>query len=107
MIMILATVVFACADEGTPPPPSVPSITLETLDASCTEAWLEVKLAAGLQPRTLTLQRDTQTVLSMTLTASDTLIVDEGLLPNRQYTYMLTRPNGLFTALLLRRCAGP
>jgi hypothetical protein len=36
----------------------------------------------------------------MSLTASDTLIVDEGLLPNRQYTYTLTRPNGLFTERL-------
>jgi hypothetical protein len=45
----------------------------------------------------LTLQRDTQTVLSTTLISTDTLIVDEGLFPNRQYTYTLTRANDPFT----------
>jgi hypothetical protein len=70
-----------------PPPPHVHSIELEAVDASCTESWLAVKLAAGLQPRTLTLQRDTQTVLRMNLTASDTL--PTGNTPTRSHDPMV------------------
>jgi hypothetical protein len=98
LISILLLFFFcSCKDDPPPGPGGEAQLQFAAIDASCTESWLAVKLAAGAQPRTLTLQRDTQTILATTLTASDTLIVDEGLLPNRQYTYTLTRPNGLFT----------
>jgi hypothetical protein len=98
-VLLCVPTAFHCSDSGTEPV-GLHGLVLTAEDASCTEVWLEVKLAAGLQPRTLTLQRDTQTVLSTTLISTDTLIVDQGLVPNRQYTYTLTRPNGLFTELV-------
>jgi hypothetical protein len=97
VLLFLTFCLFQSCNTTEPPTNGESPLTFSAIDASCTEIWLAVKLAAGAQPRTLTLQRDTQTILTTTLTAADTLIVDEGLLPNRQYTYTLTRPNGILT----------
>ena len=96
-VLVVLQILLVSCNATEAPPGGEPVLRLAALDASCTEVWLEVKLAAGVQPRILTLQRDTQTVLTTTLIATDTLIVDEGLFPNRQYTYTLTRPAGVFT----------
>ncbi|HEX9656733.1 MAG TPA: hypothetical protein VGB89_07455, partial [Bacteroidota bacterium] len=91
---------WACdTTEPPPPPPTPPNLTLQALDASSTEVWLQVTLRAGIQPRTIIVQRDSITVLNATLTGSDTLIVDEQLEPNRQYTYSLTRLTGHISEL--------
>ena len=95
VLVVLQILLISCNTTDVPPG-GEPVLRLAALDASCTEVWLEVKLAAGVQPRTLTLQRDTTTILTTTLTAPETLIVDEGLLPNRQYTYTVTREAGLY-----------
>ncbi len=94
--MLLASLLSTCTDESTQPPSYAPYIGVEVLDALCTEAWIGVQLAAGLQPRALTLQRDSQTVLNFMLTGTETLIVDDGLLPSQSYSYTLTRDNGEF-----------
>jgi hypothetical protein len=101
VLLFLTFCLFQSCNTTESPPNGELPLTFSAIDASCTEIWLAVKLAAGAQPRTLTLQRDTQTILTTTLTASDTLIVDEGLLPNREYTYTLTRPNGILTDRLM------
>jgi hypothetical protein len=87
----------ACTDEGTPPADG-PLLSLRALDASCTEVWLEVRLAAGVSPRTISLLRDSLPILTTTLRSTDTLVVDERLSPNRRYTYTLTQPGGLYTS---------
>ena len=91
----LGAILFSCKEDE-PFLPAVPTIQLTAKDASCTEAWLRIVLLQGVYPRTVTLKRDTLTVFTATLTESDTTIMDEGLLPNRSYTYTLTRPAGAF-----------
>ncbi len=89
LIAILATLSFACKDEGTPPPLYAPSIVLEAVDASCTEAWLKASTTAT--PVIVRLLRDNQHVSELRLLTADSLIVDDGLLPNHQYSYQLQK----------------
>lgn len=100
--ILTALLLFLALSCNTTDPPDTGEtfLQLKALDSSCTETWLQVKLAAAASQRTITLQRDSLTILTRTLTGTDTLIVDEGLLPNRQYTYTLTRPNGSFTEMV-------
>ena len=80
---------FGCKE--TPPGPSSSTIELAVTDASCTEAWLKVTLTDASEPRTVALKRDGQTVLSARLTTSDSVLIDEGLLPHHTYTYQALR----------------
>ncbi|MFN0157031.1 MAG: hypothetical protein ACKVRP_03040 [Bacteroidota bacterium] len=91
LLLVLLLGAFSCETTG-PPPPANPQIQLLAIDASCTEAWLEIRLPLGIQPRSISLHRDTHLVLSTTLVATETTIVDEGLFPNRSYIYTTTRP---------------
>jgi hypothetical protein len=88
----LCTFALTCDKATDPPPPGEQPLTFKALDASCTEAWLEVKFHPDAQLRTIEIKRDTVPILATTLTGTDTLIVDEGLLPTREYTYTLRRP---------------
>jgi hypothetical protein len=84
-----------CKDEGTPPPPPyVPTIQLSIEDASCTEAWLKIRLTDSAEPRTLVMKRDSQSVLTAQMIANDSVFIDENLLPRRTYTYRAFRLNG-------------
>jgi hypothetical protein len=87
MISVLCTLALTCKKE---PPPAVhiPTLALTAVDASCTEAWL--KLTTTQLPATVRLMRLTptlQTLQTLQLTTPDTLLIDEGLLPRRTYTY--------------------
>jgi len=47
LILLSCLLCCGCKDEGTPPPPPpsyVPTIQLSIEDASCTEAWLKIRL---------------------------------------------------------------
>ncbi len=55
-------------DEPTRPP--VTGIELSFEDASCTEAWLRVKLADAGEPRTVAILQDGQRVLSARMTSA-------------------------------------
>jgi hypothetical protein len=95
----LCTFALTCDKATEPPPPGEQPVHFEAADASCTEVWLSVKFHIDAQPRTFEIRRVTapaDTLLIFSTTAPpvrlDTLIVDEGLLPNRHYTYTLTRP---------------
>ena len=117
LVMMLALLFFAISCNTTePPPPGEAVMHLEALDASSTEVWLRLTLDAGAQPRTIELRRlpelsanmvggqahlsspsvgeqagDSLTIDSLTLAGTDTLVVDEGLLPNRTYRYQAFR----------------
>jgi hypothetical protein len=78
-----------CPDNGVQPPTNPLQITIE--DATCTEAFLKISLAADEQNRTVTLKRGDSTIFSdLRLQTSDTLVIDDGLLPNKTYTYSMT-----------------
>jgi hypothetical protein len=78
-----------------PPEPRIPSIELEAIDATCTEAWLRLRINDGsAPPYDIKLARDGEHITDLRLLTSDSLIIDDGLLPNRTYTYTAIRPGG-------------
>ena len=82
---------LGCKD--TPPEPTKPAtISLKAEDASCTEAWL--KVSSTELPATIRLVQvapTTRTKQTLRLISRDSLLIDEGLLPNRTYTYQLQK----------------
>ncbi|MBX2991123.1 MAG: glucosyl transferase [Bacteroidetes bacterium] len=80
-----------------PPVVPEPTLSLTAVDASCTEAWL--KPTTTQLPATVRLLRDGQRVSDLRLLTSDSLVIDEGLLPNRAYTYQLQRLNDNSTVI--------
>jgi hypothetical protein len=80
---------LSCNPADSPPPVVTRVMTLQALDASCTEAWLKASTTAT--PATVRLLRDGQRVFDLQLLASDSLLIDEGLLPNHRYTYQLQK----------------
>jgi hypothetical protein len=94
LFLIISLLALTCKKE---PPPAVhiPTLMLTAVDASCTEAWL--KLTTTQVPATVRLVRLTptlQTLQTLQLTTPDTLLIDEGLLPNQTYTYKAYRLEG-------------
>lgn len=89
LLILTATLVQLTCKKPTEPNGELP-VSLTALDASCTEVWLHVSLAAGFQPRTIQIQRNALPILTTTLLSPETLLVDTGLLPNHEYTYSLT-----------------
>jgi Fe-S-cluster containining protein len=88
VISVLCTLCLACKKE---PPPAVhiPTLALTAVDASCTEAWL--KLTTTQLPASVRLVRLTRTLQTLQLSTPDTLLIQEGLLPNHTYTYKAYR----------------
>lgn len=89
LLALLPFLCLCCKDEGTPPPDQVSSIQLRLKDASCTEAWLQATTTET--PTTVVLVRDNQRIQTLRLLTTDSLIIDEGLLPKRAYTYQLQK----------------
>ncbi len=91
--VIIPLLLFALScDTSEPPSGGEPSVQFAAVDASCTEVWLQVKMLPGVPQRTIRIQRDSTTIFNSTITAADTLIVDEGLLPDRLYRYSCVLP---------------
>lgn len=73
--------------ETTEPPPSDQKLTLAAEDASCTEAWLNLKIENISLPTEVELKQDDSTVSSSVINSSDTTIFIENLLPSQTYTF--------------------
>ena len=86
----LTLLLLACTDYGVPVV-NEPGIKVTPIDATCTEAWLKVTLAAATGSQAIGLKRDGHTVLRVRLSALDTVLLDDGLLPRRTYTYTAER----------------
>ncbi len=63
------------------------SLTLTVEDASCTEAWIKLNETNVELPASVKLYANDSLKQTLELTTADTLIYDEGLLPNRAYAY--------------------
>ena len=63
------------------------SLTLTVEDASCTEAWIKLNETNAELPASVKLYANDTLKQTLELTTADTLIYDEGLLPNRAYAY--------------------
>ena len=72
----------SCNNNPIIPKDPVFSITAE--DASCIEVWLRIKLDTKTE---VNLFRNDSLVKKIHMTSEDTLIVDDGLLPNQTYYY--------------------
>jgi hypothetical protein len=88
--LVLLLTSLSCK-ETPPEPPKPATLALRVEDASCTEAWL--KATTTEVPATVALLRDNQRVSVIGLRSSDSLLIDEGLLPRRTYTYQLQKLN--------------
>ncbi len=88
-LLIPTCLVLAFSCKKDPPVVPEPTLSLTAVDASCIEAWL--KVTTTQRPATVRLLRDGQRVSDLRPLTSDSLLVDEGLLPNRAYTYQLQR----------------
>jgi hypothetical protein len=97
LILVIVLGGFSCNTTEPPPPPPPPppepgpTIALEAVDAGVTEAWLRLSIPDTVLARDIALWRDSQLVLSSSLTTSDTVLLDEGLIPNHTYTYKAYR----------------
>ncbi len=89
--LICASCLFQGCKETPPEPPKPATIALKAEDASCTEAWLRV--TAIETPATVRLLRDGLPSSVLRLLSSDSLMIDENLLPKHTYTYQLQKLN--------------
>ncbi|MBI5472495.1 MAG: hypothetical protein HY961_09140 [Ignavibacteriae bacterium] len=95
--LCLLLLLFGCKKEPPVEPPESKTLALKAEDASCTEAWLKVSCTE--RPTTLRLLRDGQRVSDFQLLASDSLVVNEGLLPKHTYAYQLQKLNADSTVI--------
>ena len=63
------------------------TLNLTVEDASCTEAWIKLNETNAELPASVKLYANDTLKQTLELTTADTLIYDEGLLPNRAYAY--------------------
>ncbi len=63
------------------------TLNLTVEDASCTEAWIKLNETNAELPASVKLYANDSLKQTLELTSADTLIYDEGLLPNRAYAY--------------------
>jgi hypothetical protein len=91
--ILLSILFFSCKEEPTKPQTET-NLTLEVLDKSCTEVWIDIKAndqANKLGSVYLNDEFRTQFYLK------DTLVYLDELLPNKTYTIKLTNQDGIGT----------
>jgi hypothetical protein len=92
-VILFITLAFSCKEEPTKPQTET-NLTLEVLDKSCTEVWIDIKAndqANKLGSVYLNDEFRTQFYLK------DTLVYLDELLPNKTYTIKLTNQDGIGT----------
>jgi len=85
-IVLLLTLSFLSCNTNEPENNDKPVLTVE--DVSCTEAWLKISNAKG---SLITLKRDDKEIMQFKLTGTDTVVLDNSLLPNKTYKYQVFR----------------
>jgi len=83
--LLLLFASFSCKDS--PSASDSTKVTLTFEDASCIETWLQLKIENAAPPYSVALSRDGNTLSSLHILSSDTLLIDEGLSPSTTYTY--------------------
>ena len=86
--LFLSLVLTSSCD--TTDPPSNKKITLEFEDASCTEAWLNLKLDNISLPAEININTDDSTFLTANINSNDTTLFIENLQPNQTYSFHST-----------------
>jgi len=85
-VIIFATTMLTFSCETTEPPSSQ-KLTLTAEDASCTEAWLNLKLDNISLPTEIKLMQNDSIVSVSNINSSDTTLYIENLLPSQTYTF--------------------
>jgi hypothetical protein len=98
-ILLITTIIFLfvrCTTTEPPDPPPVtkPTLTLELDDASCIEAWLQLKTTALTLPAELILKQfnpnGDSTTQTISLSTKDSLLYIDSLLPNETYSFQVS-----------------
>ncbi|MBV6510701.1 MAG: hypothetical protein FMNOHCHN_00178 [Ignavibacteriaceae bacterium] len=76
---------YSCSEPASPYGQT--AITLEALDASCTEVWLELKFSNLTQPANVAIQKDGKDYHRILSLNRDTLLVFEDLEPSTNYSF--------------------
>jgi hypothetical protein len=97
-VTVLLIGIAGCPDEKPVDPPPTNPLQLTVEDVTCTEASLKLSLAGSEKNRSVVLKRSDSTIAAITIASNDSLFVDEGLLPNKTYTYKLTYGDWIATA---------
>ncbi len=91
LLYILSVILFAIIScETTEPPPSNQKITLTALDASSTEAWLNLKQDNISLPTTIRLLQNATILSETNVNSNDTTLFIENLSPNQSFTFKVT-----------------
>ncbi|RJP63360.1 MAG: glucosyl transferase [Ignavibacteriales bacterium] len=81
---VISVLALIGCDSNEPEENSKLKLTVE--DVSCTEAWLKISDAKG---SLITLKRDNKEIMQFKLTGTDTIVVDDSLLPTKTYRYQV------------------
>ncbi len=76
---------LACHDE--PSGPNVAGVNISIAEVSCTEVWLRLRTNASPIDRRVEVWRDGALFKQLNIASSDTVLLDDGLLPNHSYLY--------------------
>lgn len=97
-LFLIVFIFFSCRERVTPPdvPRYISPIMLAVEDASCTDAYLRIKTTKAFESGVIQLRREGSTRIEISNISSqlDTLVIDEGLLPKRDYRYTAYRVDG-------------
>lgn len=100
-LFFISFLIISISCDSTEPQPAnetKPTLTLEFDDASCTEAWLQLKTTDLTLPAELTLKQYNPTGDSVTQTFSlstkDSLLYIDSLLPNQTFKFLITMQQG-------------
>jgi hypothetical protein len=85
---------FGCRENTVDPGGGKGPEFLTAEDIGVTDSYLKITLPFSLRQQPVILKRDTTTIIHSYISANDTLIYDEHLLPNHTYTYTLTTFSG-------------
>ncbi len=89
-LILLLSLATSCE---TTEPPSSKKLTLTAEDASCTEAWLNLKLENISLPTEVRITQNDTTIITININSSDTTLYIENLLPNKTYSFYSTIPS--------------
>ena len=78
LVLLLAS--FSCTDS--PSASDNVKVTLTFEEASCIENWMRLKIENAAPPYSVALSRDGNTLSTVHIFSSDTLLIDEGLAPS-------------------------
>jgi hypothetical protein len=81
-----------------PPPPNDGTLSISLTDASCTEAWVELKTNGVAFPININILADGNTLTQLNnLSRSDTIVYIESLLPNKSYQLLAQFGQGILS----------